>query len=109
MLCPSDSDTTIMRTALETLSEQVTIWADDTEILDLLLHHVYFSNSKEKIYLKNIRVESSKDKIICYNIQDVIATNPKGPLEHLLFAHALTGCDTTSQIPNFGKISSSEN
>ena len=104
MLCPSDSDTTIMRTALETLSEQVTIWADDTEILCLLLHHVYFSNSKENIYLKNIRVECSKDKRICYNIQDVIATNPKGPLGHLLFAHALTGCDTTSQIHNFGKI-----
>ena len=96
VLCPSDADTTIVRTALESRGDQVTILADDTDILCLLLHHVFFSNSEKKTYLKNIRVESSKDEIICANIQHVIATNPKEHLEHLLFAHAFSGCDTTS-------------
>ena len=53
----------------------------------------------------NMRIESSKDERICYIIQDFIATNPKEHLEHLLFAHAFTRCDTTSQIHNFGKNS----
>ena len=52
-----------------------------------------------------MRVESNKDERICYNIQDVIVTNPKEHLEHLLFAHAFSGCDATLQIHNFGKKS----
>ena len=52
-----------------------------------------------------MRVESSKDERICYKIQDVIVTNPKEHLEHLLFTHAFTRRDTTSQIHNFGKKS----
>ena len=50
-----------------------------------------------------MRFESSKDERICCNIQDVIATNPKEHIEHLLFAHVFNGSDTTSQIQNFGK------
>ena len=64
-LCLSDADKTIVRTALETPSVQVTILADDTDILCLLLHHVFFSSSEKNIYLKNMRVESSRHKIIC--------------------------------------------
>ena len=46
VLWPSDAGTSIVRTALETPSEQVTIFADDTDILCLLLHHIFFSNSE---------------------------------------------------------------
>ena len=52
-----------------------------------------------------MRVESSKDEIICQNIEDVIATYPKQQLEHKLFGNVFTGCDRTSQIHNFMKIS----
>ena len=63
--CLSGADKTIVRTTLETPSVQVTILADDTDILCLLLHHVFFSSSEKNIYLKNMRVESSRHKIIC--------------------------------------------
>ena len=48
-----------------------------------------------------MRVESSKDERICYNIKDVNAANPKEDLEHLLLAHTFAECDTTSQTHNF--------
>ena len=94
VLCPSNANTTTVRNALEAPGEQVTILADDTDLFCLLLHHLFFSNSEKKILLKNMRFESSKD---------VIATNPKEHIEHLLFAHVFNGSDTTSQIQNFGK------
>ena len=103
VLCPSNANTTTVRNALEAPGEQVTILADDTDLFCLLLHHLFFSNSEKKILLKNMRFESSKDERICCNIQDVIATNPKEHIEHLLFAHVFNGSDTTSQIQNFGK------
>lgn len=103
VLCPSNANTTTVRKALEAPGEQVTILADDTDLFCLLLHHLFFSNSEKKILLKNMRFESSKDERICCNIQDVIATNPKEHIEHLLFAHVFNGSDTTSQIQNFGK------
>ena len=40
-----------------------------------------------------------------YNINDIISSAKKEYLEHLLFCHAFTGCDTTSQIQDFGKKS----
>ena len=109
LLCPSDADTKIGRTALETPSEQVTILADDKDIFCLLLHHVFFSKSAKKIYLKNMRVEMSKDERICYNIKDVTVTNPKENLEHLLFAHTCTGWDTNRRLTTLRRNRSSEN
>ena len=102
VLCPSDADTKIMRTALENLSEQVTILADDADIFCLLLHHLFFPTVK-KIYLNNMGVENSKDEIICYNIQDVIATNPKEHLEHLLFLMDLLGVIQHCRFTTLGK------
>ena len=104
VLCPSDADTKIMRTALENLSEQVTILADDADIFCLLLHHLFFPTVK-KIYLNNMGVENSKDEIICYNIQDVIATNPKEHLEHLLFLMDLLGVTQHCRFTTLGEKS----
>ena len=40
-----------------------------------------------------------------YTIEDIINKIDGGVLEYLLFAHAFTGCDTTSAIHRFGKLS----
>ena len=50
-------------------------------------------------------IQNNKDERVSYNINDIIISTKKEYLEHLLFYHAFTGCDTTSQIHNFGKKS----
>ena len=58
VLCPSDADTTIVKTCLQFQDKPVTVLADDTDILCLLLHHMYHSNNKNEIYLKNMTIYS---------------------------------------------------
>ena len=60
-LCPSDADTTIVKTYSQFQDKPVTALADDTDILCLLLHHMYYSNNKNEIYLKNMTIQSNKD------------------------------------------------
>ena len=48
VLCPSDTDTTIIKTCLQFRDKPVTVLADDTDILCLLLHHMYHSNNKTR-------------------------------------------------------------
>ena len=105
VLCPSDADTNIVKTCLQFQDKPVTVLADDTDILCLLLHHIYHSNNKNEIYLKNMTIQSNKDERVSYNINDIIRSTKKEYLQHLLFCHAFTGCDTISQIDNFGKKS----
>ena len=54
VLCPSDADATIVKTCLQFQDKPVTVLADDTNILCLLLHHTYYSNKKNQIYIKNM-------------------------------------------------------
>ena len=49
VLCPSDADTTIVKTCLQFQDKPVTVLADDTDIFCLLLHHMYHSNNKNEI------------------------------------------------------------
>ena len=105
VLCPSYADRTLVKTCLQFKDKTVTVLADDTDILCLLLHHMYYTNNKNETYLKNMTIQSNKDERVNYNINDIISSTKKEYLEHLLFCHAFTGCDTTSQIHNFRKKS----
>ena len=40
-----------------------------------------------------------------YNIHDIINSIEEEYIEHLLFCHAFTSCDTTAHLHNFGKKS----
>ena len=51
-----------------------------------------------------MQIQSRKGERVSYNTHDISSTQ-KEYLEHLLFCHAFIGCDTTSQIYNFGKKS----
>ena len=103
VLCLSDADTTIVRICLQFQDKPVTVLADDTDMF--CLHHVYYSNNKNEISLKNMTIKSKKGQRVSYNSNDIIRSTKKEYLEHLLFCHVFTGCDTTSQIHNFGKKS----
>ena len=57
----------------------------------------------ENIYLSNMTRQ--KDQACnCYSISEIVSQDRlKSVLSYLLFAHAFTGCDTTSAIHKFGK------
>ena len=100
------ADVTIEKTSLQAQNHfTVTILADDTDIFCLFLHHIYYSNYKKEIYIKNMYIQSSKGEKVRYNIRDIINSTEKEYLEHLFFCHAFIGCDTTAQTHNFGKKS----
>ena len=103
VLCPCDADTTIVKVALEKETKAVTVLADDTDILCLLLHHVYFTYHNTNVYLKNMKINKNTEERKTYSINEVIAVLDKSTIERLLLAHAFTGSDTTSMIYNFGK------
>ena len=50
ILFPSDGDTTIVKTALDIKNGSVTILANDTVILCLLIHHVYFFHEDTDVF-----------------------------------------------------------
>ena len=52
VFCPSDANTTIVKTCLQFQDKPVTVLADDTNILSTFTSHVP-SNNKNQIYLKN--------------------------------------------------------
>ena len=104
-VCHSDADTTIVKIALNfSKTEPVTIFADDSDILCLLLHHCKSVESLHKIYLTSMtkRVDCQRE---CYDIDQIIGSTAEHVINNILFAHAFTGCDTTSAIHNFGKTS----
>ena len=103
--CTSDADTTIVKTALDIVGLPVIILADDTDILCLLLHHIYFNSRNSKVYLKSMKTSKDTDSRVCYYIPDVIKALDNSVIEYILFAHAFCGSDTTSVIYNFGKTS----
>ena len=103
--CPGNADTTIIKTALNVVDRPVTILADDTDILCLLLYHVYFHNDCQDIFLKTMRTLKDTQERISYSINDIIEACNKVHIKYILFAHTFTGCDTTSIIHKFGKTS----
>ena len=50
-----------------------------------------------------MRTQKDTEERFTYNIHDIIASCDKVHIENILFAHAFTGCDTTSSIYRFGK------
>ena len=66
VFCPSDADTTIVKVAL-CENRPVTIFTDDTDILCLLLHHLYILRDHGDIYLKNTNRKNDKEFRSCYH------------------------------------------
>lgn len=94
-----DADVDIVKAAVSmSLYRSTTLIGEDTDLLVLLLYHattdckdLYFRSDKGKANVYNIKV------LKCVLSDDVCAD--------LLFAHASSGCDTTSRIFGVGKKS----
>ena len=57
----------------------------------------------ENIYLSNMTRQKNQ-ACNCYSISEIVSQDRlKSVLSYLLFAHAFTGCDTTSAIHKFGE------
>ena len=105
VLCPNDADTTLIKVVLNSNSViPATVYSGDTDVLCLLVHHKRMDTNSPDIFLTNMTT-SKKTHRQCYRIQDIINELDDIVLTNLLFCHAFRGCDTTSAIHNFGKIS----
>ena len=96
-MCEGDADTEILNaTIMSALQNEVTVSADDTDILILLLHFMNITKDLKNIYLESV------DKT--YDMLTTINNVPPDILGSLLLCHAFTGCDTTSSLYLKGKI-----
>jgi len=92
-----DADTLIVKTALDHAKSDrpVTVVADDTDILVMLVHH--FTDSMADIYMQSLNAKTS-----IRAVRDAIKLKAT---EQLLVIHAISGCDTTSALFGHGKAS----
>ena len=97
-----DADTLIVQTTLQITqqNESVVVAADDTDVLVMLLYHL--KKSMNVIYTTDCKEKGAKYAIpMWWDLPSLIKANPERSL--LPFAHAWTGCDTTSTIFRQGK------
>jgi hypothetical protein len=98
---PDDADAFVVKTAVE-LSEfhEVTVLAEDTDILVLLLYHV--DKSRNKITFKSEKHFFGKEAKH-WDITKTAIMLGEDVCRVLPFVHAVTGCDSTSRIFGIGK------
>ena len=97
-----DADTMVAAAAIElaALGKQVTVIADDTDILFLLIHH--FKEEMSDICFSSEKISKT------WSIKDIIQQIGPSLKQYILFLHAWLGCDTTSAIYDQGKTSLSK-
>ena len=98
----ADADLLIVQTAIAVSATHNTILiGDDTDLLVLLCHHA--KDTTNRIFFKS---EPRKLSLKSSVFLDITASRPMlgdAVCEHILFAHALLGCDTTSRVFGIGK------
>ena len=101
LICEGDADTQIVGEAigLACNKENVTVFAEDTDILILLL---YFWNSKmAKIFMTSEAKKNKKEKLV--NAWKIMADLSPLVAKNMLFIQAWSDCDITSRRFNQGK------
>ena len=84
--CPKDADTT--------KDSPVNVFADDTNILSLHIHPMTNSSSgMHYTYITNTKKEQRGE---FYHVTDLLNALENHVVKYLFFAHAFTGCYTTS-------------
>ena len=104
----SDADTVIVKSALEMAKDQpVTVVADDTDVLILLIHHHARSRQNlQKVYLRSeVKCTNVRRKLKFFDVEKIGKQLGDVMVKHILFVHAWGGCDTTSAIYGQGKLS----
>ena len=69
---PCDADTTIVKFALNSKEQSVIVYADDTNITSLLLHHYHNTPNLEDIFLTAMTRKSDHQQSKYYSIRGII-------------------------------------
>lgn len=97
-----DADLIIVQKALEAARWQDTIVVgEDTDLLVLLCYHASFEG--HNIYYKSERRQNAKCNTKVWDIKGLKRDLGIENCKHILFAHAILGCDTTSGLFGIGK------
>ena len=89
-----DADVLIVKKGLEYAeNKNVVVMADDTDILVLMMYH-WTENLKEMFFGTETTEKGHRKSLKYWNIRKLLEVQPLK--NYLLFAHAWTGCDTTS-------------
>ena len=92
-----DADCLIVKTTLDVAASSTTVLiGEDTDLLVLLLYHVTDN-------LHGVYIMPSGRKAKLWDIKTARAKIGTETCKRLLFAHAISGCDTTSRMMNIGK------
>jgi len=98
---PGDADLLIVETAIKISRKKATVViGEDTDLLILLLHHLPDCGHKA-VYFQSEPKKSVTGK--AWNIKEIKQKLGATVCDDLLFAHAISGCDTTLRVHGFGK------
>ena len=96
----SDADLLIVKTAINSaISRDTILVGDDTDLLVLLIHHAPLG--QHNIFFTSEQKKNSKNRV--WNIKEVETGLGSFACKHMLFLHAILGCDTTSCLYGIGK------
>ena len=95
-----DADCLIVKKAMVSAAEnKVVLVGDDTDLLVLLLHQQY--EGKHDVFFAPEPKKNSKARI--WDVKDVKERLGSFICKHILFIHAMLGCDSTSRVFGLGK------
>ncbi|KAJ8377274.1 hypothetical protein AAFF_G00261830 [Aldrovandia affinis] len=98
---PGDADLLIVQKAVESATTTNTVLIDDdTDLLILLIYH---ANLKSHNLFFTPEPKKSTKKPRVWNIKAVKQQLGPSVCTHILFIHAIAGCDTTSRLYGIGK------
>ncbi|KAJ8398943.1 hypothetical protein AAFF_G00416100 [Aldrovandia affinis] len=98
---PGDADLLIVQKAVESATTTNTVLiGDDTDLLILLIYH---ANLKSHNLFFTPEPKKSTKKPRVWNIKAVKQQLGPSVCTHILFIHAIAGCDTTSRLYGIGK------
>lgn len=97
-----DADTLIVEKALEFAhTNDVTVVANDTDILVLLVYH--FKSSFKRVLLHSEVSTRKSSRTTVLSIRDIWCAMGESAARQLLVVHAISGCDTTSCLYGHSK------
>ena len=95
-----DADTLIVQKAIESTHEQDTaLIGDDTDLLVLSLYHV--KETRHNLFFAPEPKKNAKKRV--WDIKLIQKDLGLFTCKHILFLHAILGCDTTSRLFGIGK------
>ena len=99
-----DTDLLIVQTTIASAQTKDTILVgDDTDLLVLLLHHADIDSNDIVLSPENTKASNASKTKNVWCIKQCKALLGSKLCEHLLFMHAILGCDTTSHLFGLGK------